>query len=119
MSWPFQVNNLPQLSMVLLLLPISACTALMLLLLFADLQEAALWLAAAASADPSSWRAGGGCSEADLELLLRVRKLLTELDVADGQDEDVEQHTHAKFRRCFGALLTKQRRNRCLPSSAW
>jgi hypothetical protein len=82
-------------------------------------QEAALWLAAAASADPSSWRAGGGCSEADLELLISIRKLLTELDVADGQDEDSKQHTHAKFRRCFGALLTKQRRSRCLPASAW
>jgi len=83
------------------------------------LQEAALWLAAVAAVDAPAWRAGGGCSEADLELLLRVRKLLTELDVADGQDEEVVQHTHAKFRRCFGALLTKQRRSRCLPASAW
>jgi hypothetical protein len=48
-----------------------------------------------------------------------LRKLLTELDVADGQDEEELQHTHAKFRRCFGALLTKQRRSRCLPASAW
>jgi hypothetical protein len=63
--------------------------------------------------------AGGGCSESDLELLLRVRKCLTELDVADGQDEEAGQHTHAKFRRCFGALLTRQRRTRCLPACAW
>jgi hypothetical protein len=82
-------------------------------------QEAALWLAAAASADASAWRDGGGCSESDLDLLLRLRKLLTELDVADGQDEEGLQHTHAKFRRGFGALLTKQRRSRCLPASAW
>jgi hypothetical protein len=77
------------------------------------LQQAALWLAAAAAAG------GASCSEADLELLVAVRKLLTELDVADGQDEPADQSTHAKFRRCFGALLTRERRNRCLPASAW
>lgn len=73
------------------------------------LQQAALWMAAAAAVDAAAWRAGGGLSEADLELLTRVRKMLRELDVGDDGSEPAVMHTHGKFRRCFGALLTRER----------
>jgi hypothetical protein len=78
------------------------------------LQQAALWMGATASVDAAAWRAGGGLSEGDLELLTRVRKLLRELDVGDDASELRLLHTHAKFRRCFGALLTRERRARGL-----
>lgn len=66
-------------------------------------------MAAAAAVDAAAWRAGGGLSEADLELLTRVRKMLRELDVGDDGSEPAVMHTHGKFRRCFGALLTRER----------
>lgn len=71
-------------------------------------------MAATASVDGAGWRAGWGLSDGDLELLTRVRKLLRELDVGDDGSEPRCMHTHAKFRRCFGALLTKERRSRGL-----
>uniref|UniRef100_A0A383VFI4 F-box domain-containing protein n=1 Tax=Tetradesmus obliquus TaxID=3088 RepID=A0A383VFI4_TETOB len=73
------------------------------------LQQAALWMAATAAVDAAAWRAGGGLSEADLELLTQVRKMLRELDVGDDGSEPAVMHTHGKFRRCFGALLTRER----------
>lgn len=82
------------------------------------LQQAALWLAAAeASEEAAGWRAGCGLTDADADVLTRVRKLLRELDVGDDASEAVGMQTHSKFRRCYGALLNKERRG--LVSSYW
>ncbi|KAF8063652.1 hypothetical protein HT031_003507 [Scenedesmus sp. PABB004] len=78
------------------------------------LAQAGLWLAAGAAAEPAAWRAGAGLSDADLELLTQLRKLLRELDVADDGSEPPARHTHAKFRRVWGALLTRERRRHTL-----
>ncbi len=71
------------------------------------LQAAALWLAARAAGDGEAWRCGCGLSEAQLALLVRLRKLLTEVDVYDDAGAPVGQHTLGKFRQCYGSLLLR------------
>lgn len=92
------------------------------------LQGAALWLAARAAADTdgSCWQGSAtaaatavSCSSAgattrlcdeDLCTLVRVRKVLAELDVWDDATQPAQQHTLHKFRRCFGALVQRDGR---------
>jgi len=65
------------------------------------LQAALAWLAAHAKVD--------ALAPADAELLERVQKLLTELDVSDDVTQAAVYRTHEKFRAMFGALLLRDR----------
>jgi hypothetical protein len=71
-----------------------------------------LWLCANEHEEPAGHLPGdgGGLTEQQLELLVAARKLLRELDVADDGSEGNAAHTHAKLRRCFGALLARSER---------
>lgn len=69
------------------------------------LQHAALWLGAAAAADGEAWRSGGGLSDADLATLLTLRKMLTQLDVADDGSAPSARRSRQRFRDVFADPL--------------
>jgi hypothetical protein len=74
------------------------------------LQAAALWLAARCGQDGEAWREGWGLGEQQLALLVRLRKLVTEVDVYDDASAPAAQHTLDKFRVCYGTLLLRDAR---------
>jgi hypothetical protein len=66
------------------------------------LQAALCWLAARE-------KEGFDLAPADAATLERAKRMLTELDASDDASAALLQHTHEKFRACFGALLLRGR----------